>query len=83
MFGHKKEKRLAKIDATVNEELAKKYQVAGYPTLIIFVKGEQSPYMGGRNAAQIVAWVKKKIEVSSHSCTTLNRQLYYPLILSS
>jgi protein disulfide-isomerase A1 len=57
--------RLAKVDATVEEELAEKYEVHGFPTLNMFIKGESSPYSGGRNAQGIVGWIKKKVEVPS------------------
>jgi len=53
---------LAKIDATVHSEVAKKYGVRGYPTLKWFKKDPENPmdYGGGRKEAEIVSWVKKK-----------------------
>merc|ERR1711887_270362 len=53
---------LAKIDATIHSEVAKKYGVRGYPTLKWFKKDPENAleYGGGRKEAEIVSWVKKK-----------------------
>ena len=52
--------KLAKIDATVEQELAKKFGVQGYPTLLWFVNGQKSDYKGGRTSETIVEWINKK-----------------------
>jgi|LauGreDrversion4_2_1035121.scaffolds.fasta_scaffold66222_3 protein disulfide isomerase len=52
--------KLAKIDATVEQELAKKFGVQGYPTLLWFVNGQKSDYKGGRTSDTIVEWINKK-----------------------
>ena len=54
------EAKLAKIDATVEQDLAKKFGVQGYPTLLWFVNGQKSDYKGGRTSETIVEWINKK-----------------------
>jgi len=53
---------LAKIDATVHGDLAKKYGVRGYPTLKWFKKDPENAmeYGGGRKEPEIVSWILKK-----------------------
>ena len=56
----KSEIKLAKIDATENEGIAKKFGIAGYPTMKFFRSGQAIPYNGGRRGSDIVNWVEKK-----------------------
>jgi protein disulfide-isomerase A1 len=51
---------LAKVDATEQKELGKRFDVSGYPTLKFFIKGVPMDYEGGRTTSEIVSWIRKK-----------------------
>ncbi|RXM34802.1 Protein disulfide-isomerase A4 [Acipenser ruthenus] len=48
---------LAKVDATVESEVAKRFEVSGYPTLKIFRKGKAFEYNGPREEHGIVDYM--------------------------
>jgi protein disulfide-isomerase/protein disulfide-isomerase A1 len=48
---------LGQVDATVEKDLASKYNVKGFPTILWFEEGRNSEYDGGRTADSIVEWV--------------------------
>ncbi|KAM4662191.1 LOW QUALITY PROTEIN: protein disulfide-isomerase [Discoglossus pictus] len=55
--------KLGKVDATEESDLAQEFGVRGYPTIKFFKNGDQtSPkeYSAGREAADIVNWLKKR-----------------------
>ena len=54
------EVRLAKVDATVEKELAQSRSIKGYPTLIFFKHGSPIDYTGPRKADGIIHWLEKK-----------------------
>jgi protein disulfide-isomerase A4 len=51
---------LAKIDATSNEDLARKYDIDGYPIMKVFRNGVPYEYEGSRKADGIVDYMKKQ-----------------------
>ncbi|CAJ1979309.1 unnamed protein product [Sphenostylis stenocarpa] len=63
---------LAKVDATIENELAHEYDVQGFPTVFFFVDGEHKPYTGQRTKDAIVTWIKKKIGPGVSNITTLD-----------
>ena len=52
--------KLASVDATIETDLGKKYDVKGYPTLKFFLDGTTLEYTGGRSQSEIISWLKKK-----------------------
>lgn len=51
---------LAKVDATVETDLASKFNVRGYPTIKIFIEGKPMEYKGGRTEGEIITYLRKK-----------------------
>ncbi|XP_057782643.1 protein disulfide isomerase-like 1-4 [Salvia miltiorrhiza] len=62
--------KLAKVDATVENELAENYEVQGFPTVYFFVNGEHQTYSGQRTKDAIVTWIKKKTGPGVSNITT-------------
>lgn len=52
--------KLASVDATIEKDLAQKFEVRGYPTLKFFREGAPVEYNGGRSQAEILGWLKKR-----------------------
>ena len=52
---------VAKVDATEHEDLARRFQVQGYPTMFVLRNGDPSPYKGGsQSASDIVEYMRKQ-----------------------
>lgn len=51
--------KLAKVDATEAKDLGTRFGIKGFPTIKLFKHGEASEYQGGRQAADIVNYLKK------------------------
>ena len=51
---------LAKLDASNNRKIAKKYEIKGFPTVYLFMEGDQFEYLDARNYTNIVNWMKEK-----------------------
>ncbi|XP_047431589.1 protein disulfide-isomerase A2 [Mugil cephalus] len=55
--------RLAKVDATEEKELAEEFEVGGYPTLKLFIKGDRKnpiEYTGKRSVDGIIQWMQRR-----------------------
>lgn len=65
------EVRLAKVDATEESSIAEKFSVKGYPTIKFFKNGTPTEFAGGRTAADIVNWLKKKTGPPATSLDTV------------
>lgn len=57
---------LAKVDASQENDLSKKYDIAGYPTLKFFREGKPEDYTGGRTKESIVKWIDDMTGPSVH-----------------
>ena len=61
---HFYEVKLAKVDATVEKNVATKYSIQGFPTLIYFTKGQPLNFDGARTKDFMITWLKKRISDS-------------------
>ena len=64
--------KLAKIDATVEKELAERFGVTGYPTLFIFRRGKHLKYEGPREELGIVHYMKEQQKPPSLQIKSMN-----------
>lgn len=60
---------IAKVDATVENELGSKFGVQGFPSLKFFINGQPVDYQGGRDEDAMFNWLKKKTGPSSAEIT--------------
>ena len=51
---------LAKVDATVEKKLSKKFEITGFPVLKLFIQGKPIEYNGERNHEDLIKWIRKK-----------------------
>jgi len=64
--------KLASVDATVEPDLAKRFDVKGYPTLKFFSDGTTLEYTGGRAQDDIVSWLRKKTGPAAEELNTVD-----------
>lgn len=53
--------KLGKVDCTLETELCSKYQVRGYPTVLVFKDGEKKEYNGARKSDKICSFLKRML----------------------
>lgn len=63
---------LAKVDCTVDRPICKKYEVKGFPTVKLFVKGQPENYTSGRKAQQVIDWMRDKTSPVYTNLTTIS-----------
>ena len=63
---------IAKVDATVEAELAERYGVKGFPSLKLFIDGEPVDYSGAREEDAIYSWIQKKSGPATKELTSLD-----------
>lgn len=67
----KGEAELVMVDAYLEKDLAKEYNILAYPTLYFFVAGvTQFQFFGERTRDVISAWVREKMTLGTYSITT-------------
>jgi protein disulfide-isomerase A1 len=64
--------KLATVDATIEQDLAQKFEVKGYPTIKFFSDGTTFEYTGGRAQDDIINWLKKKTGPAAAELKTVN-----------
>jgi len=52
---------LGKVDATEEKDLASKYNIKGFPTMVWFEEGKEVEYDGGRTADTITEWINAMV----------------------
>jgi protein disulfide-isomerase A1 len=62
---------LAKVDCTVQKQVAEKFKIQGFPTLKFFSNGKDLEYNGGRTKGDIISWMKKKTGPASTELKTV------------
>jgi len=69
--------KLATVDATIEKDLAQKFEVKGYPTLKFFNDGVAIDYSGGRSKDEIIQWLKKKTGPPADELKTVDELIHY------
>ena len=62
---------LAKVDATVEKKLAEKFEIQGFPTVKLFIKGQAIEYTGGRRESEVINWMRKKTGPATKALKTV------------
>ena len=63
---------LAKVDATVEKKLAEKFEIQGFPTVKLFIKGQPIEYTGGRKESEVINWMRKKTGPATKDLKTVD-----------
>ena len=63
---------LAKVDATAEKKLAEKFEIQGFPTVKLFIKGKPIEYTGGRKESEVINWMRKKTGPATKTLKTVD-----------
>ncbi|KAK4876714.1 hypothetical protein RN001_009220 [Aquatica leii] len=63
--------KFAEIEASEEQDLCDKYNVVGYPTLILFRRGVAVDYEGERTVEDILMWIKSQLRPAVKELNTL------------
>jgi len=63
--------KLAKVDATVETEIAEKANVQGYPTLKFYRDGKVIDFNAGRTSDAIISWLEKRLGPAAKTLQTV------------
>ncbi|XP_066329067.1 protein disulfide isomerase-like 1-4 [Miscanthus floridulus] len=69
---HQADLALAKVDATEETDLAQRYDVQGFPTILFFIDGVPKDYNGARTKDAIVDWINKKLGPAVQNVTSVD-----------
>ncbi len=62
---------LAKVDATVEKKLAERFEIQGFPTVKLLIKGQAIEYTGGRKESEVINWMRKKTGPATKTLTSV------------
>ena len=66
--------RIAKVDATIENDLATRFAIKGFPTLRLFVGGVPLEYKGGRTEKDMREWLQRRAQFKAETLAFTEEQ---------